>query len=204
MHRGIRSHWTWRLCLISFTSIFLMTLMPFQHAYGQHLELNGGWVHMTENNGTDGFEGGVAWWFNNRISLAANYDGAWDTSSLTNFAPTPGGLISTHSHIQNFLIGPRIFFSTQWADKHKLNPFGEVQLGQSWLDQKVTTPTLTSSASDSAFSWMLGGGVEYLLNPHWSARMNVDLLRTHFAEEGQSHLRFIIGLTYTIGARGAK
>lgn len=42
---------------------------------------------------------------------------------------------------------------------------------------------------------------EYLLSPHWSGRANLDLLRTHIANEGQSRLRLVIGLTYTFGAR---
>ena len=193
----------YRCCSIFFSVILLATLVSFQKARGQGLEFSGGWAHMTENNGTDGFEAGLAWWFNRRMTLAANYDSAWDTSSLTNFALTSGGLITTHSHIQNALIGPRIFFSSKWSDKHKLNPFGEAQFGVSRLDQQVTGPLVpNASANDNAFSWMLGGGFEYLLGPHWSGRMNLDFLRTHFAEEGQSHIRLVVGLTYTLGKRG--
>lgn len=191
-----------RWCSVLVSVIFLATLIPSQKVYGQGLELSLGWVHMTENNGTDGFNAGAAWWFNRRVTLAANYDGAWDTSSLTNFALTSIGLVTTHSHIQNALIGPRIFFSSKWTDKYKLNPFGEAQFGESWLNQKVTTPTLTASAYDNAFSWMAGGGFEYLLGRHWSGRMNLDLLRTHLAEEGQSRLRLVVGVTYTLGKRG--
>lgn len=60
------------------------------------------------------------------------------------------------------------------------------------------------SASDSAFSWMLGGGLEYLLNPHWSGRANLEFLRTHLANEGQSRLRLVLGVTYTFGSRESK
>src|SRR5215469_6137055 len=98
-NRLLRSACRW--CSILFLVIFLATLTPSQKAYGQGLELSLGWVHMTENNGTDGFEAGAAWWFNRRVTLAANYDGAWDTSPLTNFALTSIGLVTTHSHIQN-------------------------------------------------------------------------------------------------------
>jgi hypothetical protein len=63
------------------------------------------------------------------------------------------------SHLENFLVGPRIFFSTNWTDKHKLNPFGEVQIGGSHLNQKVSQVNMpTVSASETDFSWLLGGG----------------------------------------------
>src|SRR5690349_6336758 len=113
MSKGVTSQWCWILIL----AIFLVMLAPYQKAQAQGLELSGGWAHMTGNNGTDGFEAGAAWWFNRRMTLALNYDGAWDTSSLTNFAVTTGGLVTTHSHIQNLLVGPRIFFSSKWTDK---------------------------------------------------------------------------------------
>lgn|SRR5690348_9811277 len=167
----------------------------------QGLELNGGWSHATGDFGTDGFEVGGAWWFTKRVTLAGNYDNAWDTSNLTAFQFTQVGSMAVHSHLQSVLLGPRIFFSTDWATRHKLNPFGEAQFGVSDLSQKVSQVNSSVSNSDSAFSWMLGGGAEYLLSPHWSGRVNMDFLRTHLENEGQSRLRFVVGLTYTIGPR---
>jgi hypothetical protein len=91
------------------------------------------------------------------------------------------------------------------TDTHKLNPFGEAQFGVSHLSQDVTqvgVPTL--SASDTAFTWMLGGGADYLFSSHWSGRANVDFLRTHFSNEGQSRLRLVLGIRYTFGSRESK
>jgi opacity protein-like surface antigen len=177
--------------------------MPSHVAYGQGLELNTGWAHISGNNGTDGFAAGGAWWFTKRITLALNYDDGWDTSPLTNFAITNLGAVVTKSHLQNLLIGPRIFFTTDWTTRHKLVPFVENQYGYSWLDQTVRiTDVGTFEADSSKFTWLLGGGAEYWINPHWSGRLNLDLLRTHFADEGQSHLRLVLGVTYTFGARG--
>lgn len=167
----------------------------------QGLELNGGWSHATGDFGTDGFEVGGAWWFTKRVTLAGNYDNAWDTSNLTAFQFTQVGSMAVHSHLQSVLLGPRIFFSTDWTTRHKLNPFGEAQFGVSDLSQKVSQVNSSVSNSDSAFSWMLGGGAEYLLSPHWSGRVNMGFLRTHLENEGQSRLRFVVGLTYTIGPR---
>jgi hypothetical protein len=188
--------------------IWLTLLMAFmlpQTARGQGLEVGGGWSHVTGDFGTDGFNVGAAWWFTRRVSIAADYDSTWDTSTLTNFAFTQVGAIATRSHLQSFVLGPRVFFATQWTDTHKLNPFGEAQFGVSHLSQDVTQvgmPTL--SASDSGFTWMLGGGADYLFNSHWSGRANIDFLRTHLANEGQSRLRLVLGIRYTFGSRERK
>jgi opacity protein-like surface antigen len=176
-------------------------LLP-KTAHGQGLELNGGWAHNTGDFGTNGFNVGGAWWLTNRVTIAGNYDTGWNTTTLSTFTFTQIGAIAVKSHLQNFLVGPRIFFSTDWTNKYKLNPFGEVQIGGSHLNQKISQvnhPTV--SASDTEFSWLLGGGVDYLLTPHWSARANLGLLRTHFANEGQSHFRLVLGITYTFGSR---
>jgi hypothetical protein len=130
---------------------FFRLALP-QAVQGQGSELDGGWSHVTGDNGTDGFHVGAAWWFTKRVTMAADYDSTWDTSSLTNFAFTQVGGIATKSHLQSFLLGARVFFSTTWADKHKLNPFGEAQFGVSHLSQKVTQTNMPSvSASDAAF-----------------------------------------------------
>jgi len=191
-----------KCCSIVFFFIFLTALMLPQTACGQGLELGGGWSHVTGDFGTDGFNVGGAWWFSRNVTLAADYDSTWDTSSLSNFAFTQIGSIAVKSHLQNFLVGPRIFFSTQWTERHNLNPFGEAQFGASHLNQKITQATSPSvSASDSAFSWMLGGGLDYLLSSNWSGRANLDFLRTHLANQGQSRLRLVLGIRYTFGSR---
>jgi opacity protein-like surface antigen len=196
---------TWNSCSILLLLTFLMALALPQTAKGQGLELGGGWSHVTGDNGTDGFNVGAAWWFTKRVTMAADYDSTWDTSTLTNFAFTQVGAITTKSHLQSFLLGPRIFFTTSWTDKHKLNPFGEAQFGVSHLSQKVTQVNVPSvSASDTAFSWMLGGGADYLFSSHWSGRANLDFLRTHLANEGQSRLRLVLGVRYTFGNREPK
>ena len=194
-----------KLRLAFFSLTFLAALLLSQTSCGQGLELNGGWAYNSGNFGTNGFNVGAAWWFTKHVTIAADYDSTWDSTSLSTFAFTQIGAIAVHSHLQNFLVGPRIFFSTNWTDKHKLNPFAEVQIGGSHLNQKVSQVNMpTVSASETEFSWLLGGGVDYLFTPHWSARANLDLLRTHFANEGQSHFRLVLGIAYTFGSREEK
>jgi len=187
---------------IFFLMIFLMIGLLPKTASGQGLEVGGGWAHNTGDFGTDGFNVGAAWWFTKRVTIAGDYDSSWDTSSLSNFAFTQVGAIAVKSHLQNALFGPRVFFTTDWAEKHKLNLFGEAQFGVSHLHQEVSQVNMpTVSASDSGFSWMLGGGADYLFASHWSGRANLDFLRTHLANEGQSRLRLVLGIRYTFGSR---
>jgi len=72
------------------------------------------------------------------------------------------------------------------------------------LSQTVTTATDSLSASDSSFAWLIGGGAEYLLSPHWTARGNLDFMRTQLGNDGQSRLRLRVGITYTFGSRERK
>jgi len=169
---------------------------------GQGLQVGGGYVHVTESPGTNGFDVRGAWFFTPRVSIAGEYDSSWGSSTLGTFTFTEIGAIAVNNHLQNALFGPRIFFSTRWTDKNKLNPFGEAEFGVSNLNQKVTQQNMPSvSASDTAFSWLLGGGIDYKLPWHLSARGNFDLLRTHFSNSGQSHFRLVLGVDYTFGRR---
>jgi long-subunit fatty acid transport protein len=194
--RFLKPHW-----LIFLVFVLTFVMWP-SCTRAQGLEMGGGWSHVTGDFGTDGFNAGAAWWFTNRISVAADYDSTWDTTTLSNFAFTSVGAIATKSHLQTFLLGPRVFFKTDWTDRHKLLPFGEAQFGLAHLNQKITQALQPSvSASDTGFTWMLGGGVDYQFSPHWSARGNLDFERTHLANQGQSRLRLVLGVRYTMGRR---
>jgi len=190
-----------RSLIVSLLVVATLVILP-SGARAQGLEVGGGWSHVTNDFGTDGFNVGGAWWFTDRVSIAADYDSTWDASSLSNFAFIEIGGIAINSHLQSFLTGPRVTFKTGWTDQHKLLPFAEAEFGVSHLNQKLTqVGQPTNSASDTAFAWMVGGGVDYMLSSHWSARGNLDFLRTHFANQGQSRLRLVLGVRYIFGKR---
>jgi outer membrane protein OmpA-like peptidoglycan-associated protein len=194
-----------RLCVF-----FLLLLASLSLASAQGVELSGAYAHISGDGGLDGLNVGAAVWLRQRISMAVDYDSVWDTSHLGAFELTQTGLIVTKSHLQNFLIGPRISFPGVLKKKEthlpRLWPFGEVQLGSSHLSSSLEEPSasLNQSGSDNAFSWMVGGGADYRLSPHWVGRFKLDFLRTHFADSGQSRARLGFGVAYTFGARGAK
>lgn len=184
------------------TAFATLLLFPSTSA-AQGLEVNGGWAHVSGNFGMDGFTLGTSWFFAPRISVTANYDGAWNTSRVGTFEFTSVGAIAAKSHIQDFLIGPRVYFRSYEIDRHnRVIPFADARFGVSHLHQEVqegTAPAATNQ--DSAFSWMLGGGVDYPINPHWTARGELALLRTHLNAEAQSHARLAITIAYSFGSR---
>jgi hypothetical protein len=164
------------------------------------VEVGGGWAHSTGNFGTDGFNFAGAFRFAPKVSVGADYDTLWDNSRIGTFEITQIGAVTSKSHLQNLLFGPRIFFSTAQIAKYKFIPFGEAQFGLSHINSKIESVSIPSvESSDTAFSWLLGGGGDYRFNSRWSGRFRLGFLRTHFAEVGQSRLRFSVGVAYAFG-----
>jgi outer membrane protein OmpA-like peptidoglycan-associated protein/opacity protein-like surface antigen len=170
----------------------------------QIAEFNSSYAHVSGNGGIDGFNLGTAWWPSHRLAIAFDYDDGWDTGHVGVFDLTQGGTVISKNHLQSFLVGPRIYFGTLRTKQKYLArflPFAETQIGASHLSSKIENPVtnVTQSASDNAFSWMIGGGGDYRFSPHWATRVKVDFLRTHFVDTGQGHLRFAIGIMYSLG-----
>jgi hypothetical protein len=170
-------------------------------ASAQYLEVSGGWAHSTGNFGLDGFNAEAGWWLSHRVVGAADYDNMYDTSHIGVFDFTQVGPIAIKSHLQDFLAGPRVYFATKDVKGFPITPFAELQFGVSHLGSTVRQTNSNVSGSSTAFSWMLGGGADYRVSPHWSARAKLGLLRTHLNEEGQSRLRFVLTAAYTFGSR---
>jgi long-subunit fatty acid transport protein len=190
-----------RTFLPALMAVIAMVFLP-QRISAQDLELSGGYTHVTQNFGTDGFDVGAAWWFTPKITIGANYDSTWDTSQIGVFQITNVGLLVSKAHLQSALIGPRIFFFSHKIKKYKLSVFGETQYGASHIHTTFQQAAVSSvSSSDTSFTWTLGGGADYPITPHWSGRANVDFMRTHFAAAGQSRLRLVLGIAYTFGSR---
>jgi hypothetical protein len=187
--------------LPSLIALMAVLFLP-QSISAQDLELAGGYAHITQNFGTNGFAVGAAWWFTPHITVAANYDSSWNTSQIGVFQITSVGLLVSKAHLQSALIGPRIFFYSHKINKYKLSVFGETQYGASHVNTKLQQAAVASvSSSDTGFTWTLGGGADFPFTSHWSGRANLDFMRTHFADTGQSRLRLVLGIAYTFGKR---
>ena len=167
---------------------------------------SGGYTHISGYQGMNGFDVGGEVVVVRPVALAFDYDGVWNTSTLGVFETTPTGLTSVKTHMQDVLIGPRAYFALpvnqDYKFLHKLMPFFEAQFGVSNINSTVSVVNSGSiSASANDFTWELGGGGDIRLNPRWAVRTKIDLLRTHFVNEGQSHARFVLGLVYSVKPR---
>lgn len=191
-----------RLMLLSL-AIALPTCLNAQILH--NAELSGGWAYANGNDGLNGFNLGAGLWFTHHISLAFDFDRIGNNKSLPIFSlSTNTGLITTKATMQDYLIGPRIFFGSKNIKVLKtIHPFAEVQAGASHIRQSVTVPPLiaTQSATDNAGTWLFGGGGDILFSPRWAARVGMDFMRTHFIDAGQSRIRLKIGVAYTFGSR---
>jgi outer membrane protein with beta-barrel domain len=170
-----------------------------------HLELHGGYAHITGDGGLDGFNAGAALRFNRRVSVALDYDSTWDRTVPTAFITNNLGAVIVRSYLANYLIGPRIFFPAKklTIKDQQFIPFGEFQFGGSHLSSTVEALSVGSQKSSSnAYSWLIGGGADYGFSRHWSGRINADLLRTHFSDTGQSRFRLVLGIVYSFAGGG--
>ena len=166
-------------------------------------ELSGGYAHISGNQGLNGFNAGASFFLNPSISLGFNFDGVWDTTILGSgvFAFTNIGLVTSKSHLYDYMSGPRIYFPGVFKPHCGVNalpvlrPFVQAQFGESTLFTQVTSVNVgTVAAQDTAFSWLLGGGGDFRIDDHFAARVSADLLRTHIADSGQSRIRVILGV----------
>jgi hypothetical protein len=184
--------------------LIALFFLSFQRDAFAQFELETGYSHLSGNFGLDGFHAGVGYHFNRYITLVGETEFVWDTSQIGVFdlTPTLAG-IRLKSNEQNYLGGGRIriigWKAMKTLEKRKILPYAEILMGVSRLNQKITnvlTSTQSFDATDQAFTYVLGGGVDYTLTRGWMARGSVDLVRTHFVDSGQSRVRVHVGLGY--------
>jgi Outer membrane protein beta-barrel domain len=190
--------------LLALVTISLPAPAQVYKVWQHDVDLMGNWTFMTGNGSLNGFSVGTSYFLQRHVAIAFNYDSGWNNSTVGLFQLLPTvGLTTTHSQLQNWLFGPRVFLPGLLKGKTKikgkvLRPFAEVMFGESNLYTQLRSAQVGNvSAADTAFTWMVGGGADFNIANHWAVRTNIDLLRTHFASMGQSRLRFGLGVAYS-------
>lgn len=183
--------------LYAFVVLFVFALP----ALGQEdIELYGGYQHASGDQGLDGFNTGIGWNPTPEFQLFLNYDGLYDHSTLGTFALTQVGSTFVNSHMVGILTGPRYFLRSAKIKGHKFLPFVDAGFGEYRLRTELRSNiTGEVATADTAFAWALGGGADYKFYRHWGVRADLGLLRTHFANSGQSRIR--LGLNVLWSAR---
>ena len=193
----------WLLCV----GAAILTLCNPSRAFAQgivdNLEFSGGYNHTTGDFGLNGFNLAAGLWVNRRVSVNLDYDYVVKNGTLGVLSLTSIGHTAIKNRMQDWLVGPRIFFPSHEIKKFKLDPFAEVKIGGAHLSQTISqTLQPSQSASANSFAWVLGGGADYQFTSQWFGRANLDFMRTHFADSGQSRLRLVLGVGYTFRPRG--
>jgi opacity protein-like surface antigen len=186
--------------------VAILTLCNPYHAVAQslvdNLEVSGGYNHTSGDFGLNGFNLGTGLWVNRRVSLNLDYDWTGTNSTLGVLSLTSIGHTAIKNRLQDWLVGPRIFFPTRSIKHYKFDPFAELKLGGAHLSQRIQqTLQPSESASANSFAWVLGGGTDYQFNSQWFGRADLGYMRTHFADAGQGRWRLILGVGYTFGPR---
>ena len=172
-----------------------------------NLEFYGGYRHISGDQGLDGFYVGGGWTLMPQVQLYVSYDGTYDHSTLGVFALTSTGLTLVNSHMQEILTGPRYFLPGAFkghghVEGHLLVPYVEAGFGEARLHTELRQANIgTVQAADTAFAWQIGGGADFRILPHWTARADLGFLRTHFASSGQGRVRLGLGIVWSARPR---
>ena len=125
------------------------------------------------------------------IGLVADFSGHYGSQTATavcGFVSPPCLTVREPMDVTeyHFLVGPQLSFSIG-----RVRPFGHALFGAGHLSE--STKAQPFSASDTAFSYALGGGIDYrLLGPlRW--RVQGDLLNDRFFGNSQDNFRFSTG-----------
>ncbi len=149
-----------------------------------------GGVATSGSFGSNGWNASAEIKFLPLIGLVGDFSGHYGSQTATTVcgfvAPCVSFQEPMDSTVYHFLFGPQISFSVG-----KVRPFARALFGAGHLSESATLQPF--SASDTAFAYALGGGLDYrLLGPlRW--RVQGDFLHDQFFSSGQSNFRFSTG-----------
>ena len=150
-----------------------------------------GGIVTSGSSGLNGWNAAAELKFLPLIGLVGDVSGHYGSQTVTavcGFVPPPCPTVREPMDITeyHFLVGPQLSFSIG-----RVRPFAHVLFGAGHLSER--TKAQPFSASDTAFSYALGGGIDYrLLGPlRW--RVQGDFLNDRFFGNSQDNFRFSTG-----------
>ncbi|HKU22295.1 MAG TPA: outer membrane beta-barrel protein [Terriglobales bacterium] len=150
-----------------------------------------GGIVSSGSSGLNGWNAAAELKFLPLIGLVGDVSGHYGSQTVTavcGFVPPPCPTVREPMDITeyHFLVGPQLSFSIG-----RVRPFAHVLFGAGHLSE--STKAQPFSASDTAFSYALGGGIDYrLLGPlRW--RVQGDFLNDRFFGNSQDNFRFSTG-----------
>jgi hypothetical protein len=190
----------------------LLVLFAFSlPVFGQEdLEFSGGYRHISGDQGLDGYNLGIGWNAIPKFQLFLDYDGVYDNSTLGVFALTSTGAALVNSHLQELLTGPRYFLPGAFkghghVQGHLMIPWVSAGFGEARLHTDLRQVNIAAvQAADTAFAWMIGGGADFRVYPHFAIRGDLGFLRTHFANGGQGRVRLGLTVVWSLRSRATQ
>jgi opacity protein-like surface antigen len=149
-----------------------------------------GGVVASGSTGLNGWNGSVEMKFLPLIGIVGDFSGHYGSQTVTDVCGFIGGCVNVRenmdSTVYHFLVGPQLSFTVG-----RVRPFGHGLFGAGHLSESTTARPF--SATDTAFAYAIGGGIDYrLLGPlRW--RVQGDLLRDQFFGPTQNNFRFSTG-----------
>jgi opacity protein-like surface antigen len=97
-----------------------------------------------------------------------------------------GGYYSHNNTIHSYMVGVK---AQSPVRSHGFTPWGHFVIGGSHVSN-------LSGASDNAWAWALGGGVDAAVYKKLAVRLTADVFHTRFYNNGDLHLRSGVGVVY--------
>jgi peptidoglycan-associated lipoprotein len=123
------------------------------------------------------------------LGIVADFSGHYGSqtgTALCGFAPPCTVAESINAMLYHFLVGPQVSFTVG-----RVRPFAHGLFGAGHLSED--TRLASSSTSDTAFAYAVGGGLDYRITGPLRWRLQGDLLHHEFFAFGQTNFRFSTG-----------
>lgn len=137
------------------------------------------------NAGLSGWQGSLEGKIIPFLGIVADFSGNYGSVNFTPpgvQCPTTGCPTNIHSHVDNFLFGPRASVSVgRWR------PFAEALFG-------VAHISTNGLGSDTSFSTAIGGGLDYKIIRPIAVRAEFDYVHTSLFSGTQNNLRVGTGI----------
>src|SRR3954464_3707178 len=175
-----------RKIILAVTTIFLLTIGAYAQSDASKFDFFAGYSYLhvgdagSDANIPAGFELQGTGYFNQNFGITGDFSGHYKSI---------GGV---DANIHNFMFGP-----TFRANIGHAKPFGHFLAGGT----RAGVGFAGGTASDTAFSYALGGGVDVAASRNISVRLvQVDWLRTNFVDDWQNHARLSFGVVFNVGS----
>ena len=144
-----------------------------------------GYAHLSGDVGKNGWNATGTYNFSRYLGLEGDIGGYYGSTSLLT--------INAKNHEYSFMAGPKVRFETQ---NPKFIPWGHFLLG---VGHSSLNTNVAVNSSDTAFTWILGGGADYVFRPQWAGRAKFDLYHDDYFSTGETHARLGFGIVYRWG-----